>query len=69
MSGANYTLQPCTDRIEVSANDTSGISLGPTMRDAGVGYQPVQVAVLQVGRSLKAGLSQVPGLPLIFCRT
>ena len=55
--------------LRVSANDMSGISLGPTMRDADVGYQPVQVAVLQVGRSLKAGLSQIPGLPPIFCRT
>lgn len=55
--------------LRVSANDTSGIRLGPTMRDADVGYQPVQVAVLQVGRSLKAGLSQIPGLPPIFCRT
>lgn len=45
------------------------IRLGPTMRDVDVGYQPVQVAILQVGRSLKAGFSQNPGLPPIFCRT
>lgn len=37
------------------------IRLGPNMRDVDVGYQPVQVAILQVGRSLKTGLSTFTG--------